>query len=372
MIYYLLSYYRRLTIKLNLYFLALSFLILFIFLNFVEAWAVASFLFMLNFILSKVIREMDNRKASAVICRLCGNENTVLLFPERRKKGTGDVGSFACSSFDHGHYSDIYYCSECKNGFLKDLGTDKFKSFFSQASELYEGVEDKDYIANIEARYLTNQKNVENYIDYFRDKEVLEIGSYYGAFYHEVKKVCSSYQGVEPSRHACEYLGSKLRPVDQVYNGTIEKYLEKIGTEKKYDTIVLFDVIEHVPDPIELLKNINSLLKEDGIVLFSTINIESAFSVVLGPFWPWFMDMHYYYFSDRGYVDMLHRSGFIRKGHKHYPYYVYFSYFVLKILSITLGVKKLPRAVDNFLRFPIKVCFGDTVLIEGQKVKQWN
>ena len=94
--------------------------------------------------------------------------------------------------------------------------------------------------------------------------------------------------------------------------------------------------------------------------------------MVLGPFWPWFMDMHYYYFSDRGYVDMLHRSGFIRKGHKHYPYYVYFSYFVLKVLSITLGVKRLPKAMDKFLHFPIKVCFGDTVLIEGQKVKQWS
>lgn len=366
------SYYRRLTVKLNLYSLVVIFVLVAPFTELLLAWFIASGVFVTNFILSIFIQYIDSKRKSGIICRLCGNSNTVLLFPARKKKKSEEVGSFACSSFDHGSYPDIFYCSECKNGFLKELGTDNYQTFFTRSEELYGDVEDKDYIDNIEARYLTNQKNVENYIGYFKDKKVMEIGSYYGAFYHEVSKVCKSYQGVEPSRHACSYLRPKLREQDNIYNGTIESYLEKIGTDQKYDTIVLFDVIEHVPDPIALLKRINSLLEDGGVVLFSTINIESAFSVVLGPFWPWFMDMHYYYFSDRGYVDMLHRSGFVIKDHKHYPYYVYFSYFVLKVLSILLGIRRLPLWMNNLLRFPIKICFGDTVLIEGEKVKPWS
>lgn len=372
MLYTALSYYRRLTVKLNLYFLAVIFMGLLVVFELKIAWGIASFLFVLNFVFSKLIRSFDSSSTTGIVCRLCGNQNTVKLFPARNKKKSEDVGSFACSSFDHGSYPDIYYCSECKNGFLKELGTKNYPKFFEQSEELYGDVEDTDYINNIEARYLTNEKNVENYLEYFKDKKVMEIGSYYGAFYHEVSKVCKSYQGVEPSRHACSYLEPKLREQDSLYNGTIESYLEIVGTDEKFNTVVLFDVIEHVPDPIALLKKINSLLEDGGVVLFSTINIESAFSVVLGPFWPWFMDMHYYYFSDRGYVDMLHRSGFIRKGHKHYPYYVYFSYFVLKVLSILFGVRRLPDGISKALRFPIKICFGDTVLIEGQKVKQWS
>lgn len=291
MFYSALSYYRRLTIKLNFYFLIAVFVCLLVFFDPYDAWGVATFVFVLNFIFSKLIRTMDSKRKTGVVCRLCGNQNTVRLFPARKKRQSEEKGSFACSSFDHGRYPDIFYCSECKNGFLKDLGTHKYQGFFDQAAELYGDVEDTDYLDNIDARYITNQKNVEKYTEYFKDKEVLEIGSYYGAFYHEVKKVCKSYQGVEPSRHASEYLKKKLRPEDDLYNGTIESYLEKIGTEKSFDTIVLFDVIEHVPDPISLLKKINSLLKDDGIVLFSTINIESAFSVALGPYWPWFLSL---------------------------------------------------------------------------------
>lgn len=366
--YAILSFYRRLTIKLNLFFLVLSFLISLAFLSLLKAWGVATLLFVVNFVISNKVYRLDRNRNTGILCRLCGHKNAVLLFPARQKEDSQSIGSFACSSFDHGHYPDIYHCPECKNAFLKDIGTNKYQSFFDQSEKLYKDVIDDDYIKNIEARYLTNRKNVEKYLPYFKDKKVLEIGSYYGAFYHEVSKVCASYKGIEPSAHACDYLRPRLRSQDDLYQGTFEGYLKDLDSSEKYDTVVLYDVLEHVPDPIGLLKNINSLLGEGGVVLFSTINIHSVFSVVLGPYWPWFMDMHYYYFSDRGYVDMLHRSGFTMKNHRHYPYYVNLSYFLLKILSILFGTKKLPRWIEKPCHFPVRVCFGDTVLIEGQKV----
>jgi hypothetical protein len=83
--------------------------------------------------------------------------------------------------------------------------------------------------------------------------------------------------------------------------------------------------------------------------------------------WPWFMDMHYYYFSDRGYVDILHRSGFVLKDHLHYPYYVQFSYFIKKVLSI-LGLKvNLPKFFEESLKYHLKLRLGDTVMIIGKK-----
>ena len=58
--------------------------------------------------------------ATGPACKICGFPHSLLLYPSR-KNNSQDTGSFACSSFDHGHYPDIYYCPECKNGFLKPI-----------------------------------------------------------------------------------------------------------------------------------------------------------------------------------------------------------------------------------------------------------
>ena len=55
----------------------------------------------------------------------------------------------------------------------------------------------------------------------------------------------------------------------KVYNSL--KNLKK----NSFDVITLFDVIEHVKNPILFLKEINSLLKKNGIILIFTPNSES-------------------------------------------------------------------------------------------------
>lgn len=359
---YILSFLRRLKFKTSFYF---SFLISLIVLLFTFDLSIAVSTLFISIVslltLSHLINFIDKKRTTNINCVICGFEHCTILYPARRKKGNKVKGDFACSSFDHGQYSDIYYCPECKNGFLKEVVENLNKDF-----EIYESVEDEKYIENIDARFMTNSKLVEKYLPDFKDKNVLEIGSYYGAFLNEVIKVCKSYQGVEPSKHACNYVRNKYENIS-VYQGDLESYLKE-NSDKKFDTIVLWDVIEHVPRPIELLKMINSLLKENGRVLFSTINVESSFSLALGPYWPWYMDMHYYYFSDRGYVDILHRSGFVLKEHSHFSYYVHAVYFVEKVFSILFGSTKLLSPFKNILKFPIKIKFGDTVLVAGTKL----
>jgi SAM-dependent methyltransferase len=276
-------------------------------------------------------------------------------------------GSFACSSFDHGKYPDIYYCPNCKNGFLKNIVVKDDENFVEDGLKLYHDVEDHEYIKNLDARFVTNGKIIAQHLDYFRDKSVLEIGSYYGAFAHEIIKVTSDYTGVEPSRHGCEYVKKSI-PGAKIINATVDDFgQDPYFQNKKFDTIVMWDVIEHIPNPIGALSRLNKYLKDDGVVIFSTINIESTFSIAMGPRWPWFMDMHYYYFSDRGYIDILHRSGFVMKEHLHYPYYVQFSYFVKKVLSI-LGIRvELPEFIEKYLKYHLRLRLGDTVMIIGQK-----
>jgi 2-polyprenyl-3-methyl-5-hydroxy-6-metoxy-1,4-benzoquinol methylase len=48
--------------------------------------------------------------------------------------------------------------------------------------------------------------------------------------------------------------------------------IEKFETTEKFNVIVLFEVIEHVYDPLLVLKKINQLLVPGGVVLISTPN----------------------------------------------------------------------------------------------------
>ncbi len=308
---------------------------------------------------------IQKKKKSGVLCTLCGAESCCLLYPKKNKK-VEKLGSFACSSFDHGTYPNIYYCPDCKNAFLERISTIEINVLKKESQDLYEAVIDESYLENINSRHLTYRDFLKSHHQYFNGLQVLEVGSYYGAFYDEVKDLVGSYTGIEPSVHAAQYM--KNKGVD-IVQGTIEYLHQKVALDptylERFDTIVLFDVIEHLPDPIGSLRALNALLKPNGTILFSTINIESTFSILLGPWWPWFMDMHYFYFSDRGYQNMLFRTGFVQKKHEHFPYIVSSHYFLLKVLNLLgIKIKKIWNWIPEF-NLPIKL--GDTVMIIGRK-----
>lgn len=56
----------------------------------------------------------------------------------------------------------------------------------------------------------------------------------------------------------------------------------KFDTNKKWDVIILGDVIEHVSDPVKAVHKIYDLLDDNGVLWVSTPNFEAAFSVVAG------------------------------------------------------------------------------------------
>lgn len=311
----------------------------------------------------------DEGRATGIRCRLCSFEDCHLLYPARNKHAgeKKDVGSFACTSFDHGKYPNIYYCPVCKNGFSELVLDKNILETQDTGHQLYENVVDTEYLKNIGSRHLTYRNIYNKHQMYFDGKDVLEIGCYYGAFLDSVKDKVKRYVGIEPSKHAATYLREK-NPHLTIINNNVSGAI-KSGTllAESFDTVVMFDVIEHLPDPIATLAELRPLLRTGGHLIFATINIEASISLLLGHRWPWFMDMHYYYFSDRGYVDMLHRSGFVRKKHLHFPYMVKAYYFVDKVLSLISPSLRAPGFIRPLLNFDIPVRLGDTVMIIGQR-----
>mgnify|MGYP000306362353 CR=1 FL=1 len=163
----------------------------------------------------------------------------------------------------------------------------------------------KPYIDQIDnkKKYFKNIiKKVSNIIN--KNDDVMEIGSYYGAFGSEIINHVNSYTGLELSTHASKYSKDKFNL--NVVNESIYKYFE--NNEKKFDIIFMFDVLEHLDDPNAILNLCSKNLKKDGRLICSTMNMDSIFAKVTGRYYPWIIPMHKFYFSNNSVKKFLNKN----------------------------------------------------------------
>ena len=92
--------------------------------------------------------------------------------------------------------------------------------------------------------------------------KVLEVGSYYGAFTERILENFSDLTCVEISTEAFKQLQDKIGSRAILHNDAIEN----IRSLEKYDIIIATHVLEHVDNPIQVLKELSSHLTVDGII----------------------------------------------------------------------------------------------------------
>ncbi|MCE9500561.1 MAG: class I SAM-dependent methyltransferase [Leptospira sp.] len=93
-------------------------------------------------------------------------------------------------------------------------------------------------------------------------KTILEIGCAAGFFLDEARKRGYQVSGIEPS-------GSEVRFARSIGLDVKKCFLNEYHTDKKFDIICAFFVIEHIQKQEEALFHINSLLKEDGLLFLA-------------------------------------------------------------------------------------------------------
>jgi ubiquinone/menaquinone biosynthesis C-methylase UbiE len=173
--------------------------------------------------------------------------------------------------------------------------------------DTYQAVEDPLYIEEREGRVLTFEhhlKPLERLTGAPRGRPLLDVGAYTGVFVEISSQHGWDAWGVEPSRWAVERARSRGLHVVQ---GTLETAHLPASY---FDVVTMWDVIEHLTDPCRALRDAHRLLTPNGLLVIHTIDIESLFARLMGPRWPWLMEMHIYYFSRRTLRAMLEECGF--------------------------------------------------------------
>ena len=79
-------------------------------------------------------------------------------------------------------------------------------------------------------------------------------------------------------------------------------------SDRKWDIIILGDVIEHVSDPVRAMEKVVELLNDGGVIWISTPNFDGAFAIMAGHDDPMRKTAnHKYYFSRHSLFSLLNR-----------------------------------------------------------------
>lgn len=312
--------------------------------------------------LSKLLRRKMPSSPS-LIEDACGNCHSTFLselYPSKTATLKNESNAYKCSSMTHSIKPVVAKCLQC--GFIQVPQS----AHPENLEELYEDVIDHDYLKNMTSKKKTFRrayKAINPYLPY--KGELLEVGSYCGLFLAEAKKHGWSVLGIEPSKWAADH--AKANFVKDVISGNLESVAPTIN--KQFDVVVTWDVLEHVRDPAEYLRMINAMLKENGTIALSTLDISSWFPRLLGRYWPWIMQMHLFYFDTKVLEDIFKRAGFEMLQVKPYHHYASLKYIYQKLCMIfppplskvlLLGSKLIPEII-------IPVSLGDVKLYIGKK-----
>ncbi len=101
---------------------------------------------------------------------------------------------------------------------------------------------------------------------------ILEIGCGEGGMGRSIIAAgkCANYHAVELFREAADVARQYF---DQVIQGDIEKMDELPWQSEHFDAIIMSEVLEHLADPLAVLRKLRVLLKPGGIVLAGSPNV---------------------------------------------------------------------------------------------------
>jgi 2-polyprenyl-3-methyl-5-hydroxy-6-metoxy-1,4-benzoquinol methylase len=105
---------------------------------------------------------------------------------------------------------------------------------------------------------------IRSFKPFFRGKNLLELGSHYGNLTKLLLNECSDITCIEASGKAVSRATILLNDKVQIHHSTFET----VKLQKKYDNIVMTHVLEHLDDPVAVLRRVNEeWLAEDGVFL---------------------------------------------------------------------------------------------------------
>lgn len=176
-----------------------------------------------------------------------------------------------------GAAGDILKCAECDLVFLSEVTrSEELEQMYSEDYFL----EREDYFfkdgvldaSGVEKVHIKDFREGLDWIESYKKPpgKLLDLGCAMGSFLSIAQKRGWECYGVEISDYAAGIARDKLDI--QIFNGMIR---DAGYPNDFFDVITLWDIIEHLPDPLETLTEVHRVLKASGILIVNTPNEDS-------------------------------------------------------------------------------------------------
>lgn len=141
--------------------------------------------------------------------------------------------------------------------------------------------------------------------------KLIDIGCGQGFFLKHMKDDGFSPTGIDLSGRAVKFCRQNLGLTanqQNINNG--------FNSDEKYDTVTMWHILEHLSDPVGILKNSRNLLNKDGVLIIEVPNIISLKFLLASDKNRWIGGnhprFHKYFFSNKTLIHLLKIAGYSR------------------------------------------------------------
>lgn len=188
---------------------------------------------------------------------------------------------------------EIYKCPHCGLGITKGLKT-QISGY--HRDETY--IEEEKLFRNI---FL---KRVSTISKFAKQGRVLEIGCSTGIMLKLLQNRGWKVKGVEISPKSAG--AAKKRGIEVMVGD-----FSKLEFKEKFDLVILNHTLEHLENPIDVIKKINNLLSPEGLFYIDVPNFGGLSAKLLGKNWPLLLPReHLWHFTDKSLKILLGKLGF--------------------------------------------------------------
>lgn len=259
-------------------------------------------------------------------CWICGEKDFALIKNSDVKPDLNSM-NFAITNFNYGLTGELQQCQSC--GFIQCTDLQEVVGY-------YEDLEDQEYENTRKERKLQEKKLLRLIESYKDNGSILDIGAGSGILVEAALEKGFKAEGIEPSR----WLQKNAQKLNlPIHLGIFPHH----DTPGPYDIITLVDVIEHVTNPTELLREINKTLDKNGIFVMVTPDVRSVAARLLRFKWWHFRFAHIGYFNRSNLRLLLEKTGFEIIKQTRPAWYFTLKYLGVRVLSF----------FPKFLRFPL-------------------
>lgn len=235
-------------------------------------------------------------------CAICGDTNFTVVRRSRGSHGNLDVYS---SSSNARLTSQLTSCDTCRLVSVNPrLASDDLNNAYANAVDEIHGEDSERRIRSFQ-RAFTRALSSSWSVNSKSTTYIVDIGCASGEFPEAVRRMGFEVTGYELSHHLAAQ-GRQKYDLD-IRTGPFKSADFAV---KKIDLVTMWDVLEHIESPSQVLTEIRSSLSKGGHLLLNLPMIDTLSAKILRSLWPFYLEVHLHYFTMASIQNLLERHGF--------------------------------------------------------------